>query len=717
MNRRPEGRRRLSRRPGVSASPEEAAGETSTGPGTGPDGLDPADAGSNGPDPATAGSTPTDGAGAGDTTRLPTARAVPPTAVPSGPPRLGPSNPPVPDIGADDPTPAGDTAGGAGLVRLDRRALLALVAAVAVLSAVIGWVAGQRIKSPAEIAAEQQPPAPSVITAAQEQRVLSQDVVARGTVRAGDATELTVTAPPGAEAIVTRLPIAAGSNVEEGLAVIEVSGRPVIALQGALPAFRNLIPTLQGPDVLQLEEALARLGFDPGPVDAVYDQATAGAVDRLYRAAGYTPPETSSEDAAAASAAEELVSSRQTALTAAEDALDQATEPVQESTRLQLDQSVNQADAGLASARVASDQAKSAAATDTTGARDAVGAATSAQQTARSRYDQAAAGTHPDTGAPPTADEVSALQAELDQADAGLAAANDQLAAAEAVEAATTTEQDQAVRDAESTLAIARATRSETLAAGDVAGLRTDVSSARQALDSAEADLADANAKQGAWMPVGEVVFLSTMPRQVQQVNVEVGATPSGPVMTIAGADTVVRSGVSAADKELIQVGAEATLDDPDLDLSVPARVAEVADTPGGVDLSDDRYGLELVPIEPLPPEALNVNLRVSIPVSSSDGEVLVAPLAALSAAPDGAARVEVQRADGSTEMVPVRTGIEADGYVEIAPLGGAVLGLEDRVVVGADSGGAGDGSSSARNDTGDDEPGGEGDDGDDGGG
>ncbi|MFV0260649.1 MAG: hypothetical protein ACK5PP_19615, partial [Acidimicrobiales bacterium] len=154
--------------------------------------------------------------------------------------------------------------------------------------------------------------------------------------------------------------------------------------------------------------------------------------------------------------------------------------------------------------------------------------------------------------------------------------------------------------------------------------------------------------------------------------------------------------------------------DDPDLDLSVPARVTKVAETPGGVDLSDDRYGLELVPLEPLPPEALNVNLRVAIPVSSSDGEVLVAPLAALSAGPDGAARVEVQQADGSTVMVSVRTGIEAGGYVEIAPLAGAFLELDDRVVVGSDQAGG---------DSGDDEAG-DGDDvspdedsGDDGGG
>jgi hypothetical protein len=43
---------------------------------------------------------------------------------------------------------------------MGRRSVLVMVALIAVLSAVVGWVAGQRIRSPAEIAAEQEPPEP-----------------------------------------------------------------------------------------------------------------------------------------------------------------------------------------------------------------------------------------------------------------------------------------------------------------------------------------------------------------------------------------------------------------------------------------------------------------------------------------------------------------------------------------------------------------------------
>ena len=48
-------------------------------------------------------------------------------------------------------------------------------------------------------------------------------------------------------------------------------------------------PGTSGGDVRQLEEALDRLGFDPGPVDGIYDEKTAAAVERWYRKRGWDP--------------------------------------------------------------------------------------------------------------------------------------------------------------------------------------------------------------------------------------------------------------------------------------------------------------------------------------------------------------------------------------------------------------------------------------------
>jgi peptidoglycan hydrolase-like protein with peptidoglycan-binding domain len=59
----------------------------------------------------------------------------------------------------------------------------------------------------------------------------------------------------------TALP-AAGDVIEQGTVVAEVDGRPIIALQGPLPMWRALGPSVDdGKDVLQLEYVLASLGY------------------------------------------------------------------------------------------------------------------------------------------------------------------------------------------------------------------------------------------------------------------------------------------------------------------------------------------------------------------------------------------------------------------------------------------------------------------------
>jgi hypothetical protein len=77
-----------------------------------------------------------------------------------------------------------------------------------------------------------------------------------------------------------------------------------------------------------------------------------------------------------------------------------------------------------------------------------------------------------------------------------------------------------------------------------------------------------------------------------------------------------------------------------------------------------------------------DANVRVTIPVKSTNGKVLAVPVAALSAGPDGSSRIEVLR-DGKTELVPVTVGLSADGYAEVRPAGDAKLVAGDQVVVG----------------------------------
>jgi hypothetical protein len=82
-------------------------------------------------------------------------------------------------------------------------------------------------------------------------------------------------------------------------------------------------------------------------------------------------------------------------------------------------------------------------------------------------------------------------------------------------------------------------------------------------------------------------------------------------------------------------------------------------------------------------------NVKVVIPIESTEGEVLAVPAAALSAVADGSVRVEVETAPGVTEFVTVVPGLAAGGLVEITPVDGD-LAAGDRVVVGQEFGTSG---------------------------
>jgi hypothetical protein len=172
-----------------------------------------------------------------------------------------------------------------------RRRIVVLVLGGAVLLAVGAWVAGRQIRSPAQLAAETAPPDPSAIAVPVERQVLTSEVIVRGTVRYGSpqpvvlATSDVKQAGAGGEDIVTTVP-RRGSSVGEGDVAMSISGRPVFVLSGAQPSHRDLGPGTRGPDVEQLESALARLGFAPGPIDGRYDGRTGAAVAAWYEKGG-----------------------------------------------------------------------------------------------------------------------------------------------------------------------------------------------------------------------------------------------------------------------------------------------------------------------------------------------------------------------------------------------------------------------------------------------
>lgn len=176
---------------------------------------------------------------------------------------------------------------------MSRKRILTIIAVLALMVVAAGgsWILGSSIKSPAEVAARTAPPEPSPILVPVESKVLSSDVVTRGTARYG--VPLTLSLVPSVlkqntAGVISTLPIV-NAQLKEGDVLLSASGRPVFLLEGEVPVFRDMVPGSFGKDVSQLEAALARLGFDPGPVDGTFDVATSNAVAAWYKVAGWEP--------------------------------------------------------------------------------------------------------------------------------------------------------------------------------------------------------------------------------------------------------------------------------------------------------------------------------------------------------------------------------------------------------------------------------------------
>ena len=78
-------------------------------------------------------------------------------------------------------------------------------------------------------------------------------------------------------------------TLKQGDVVAWVDNQPAVLLYGDLPVWREMREDTEGPDVLQLETALAALGYDETgsmTVDEAYSAATAAVVEEWQEAIG-----------------------------------------------------------------------------------------------------------------------------------------------------------------------------------------------------------------------------------------------------------------------------------------------------------------------------------------------------------------------------------------------------------------------------------------------
>ncbi|GMA32179.1 hypothetical protein [Litorihabitans aurantiacus] len=542
------------------------------------------------------------------------------------------------EVGRPEPEPAHRRRAAAG-TRTPLNRTVWVIAAVAVVALGAGMVLQRFVVSPAQAAADTAPPEPGLVTVPVERRALSSDVVARGDARYDDAVEVTIeTSDLGGPAVVTGAVPDVGAQVDAGSVVLEIAGRPVVALPGAFPVYRTIRAGATGPDVLQLRDALNSLGLEAGDGET-YDGAMAGAVERLYARAGYPVPDPPEGAAEALESAELQVRSATAGLETARAAVTTAGAGAPRSERIGLDNAVAEAERQLEDARACA---------------------------------AAPAPTDPETGA--------ALPRETCALSVGAA---------------------------EGAVTLARAQRDEGLAAPDTSAEVAARDAAQRELTDAEEALGQARQDVLTPMPASEVVYVSSFPRRVDGVTAQRGTTVTGAAMTISGATLEIAANLARADADLLAVdqAAELLLDDTPIAATV-VEIGAQAPAPssgsegssegsagsegggggsGGAD--PDRVQVVLVPGELSDPQRdalAGSNVRIRIPVSSTSGEVLAVPIAALTAGPGGESRVEVLR-DGADEpeLVVVTTGLTASGMVEVVT-SEQPLEAGDRVVVGA---------------------------------
>ena len=193
-----------------------------------------------------------------------------------------------------------------------RRALL-WVAGAAALLAIGGLIGSSFVKSPQQIAADTAAPPPTVTTAKVVSQVLTSSVQMRGVVYPGTQYDVYPSAPEadaastgtgsaagssatgggssGAPVYISRLDVAGGQTISNGEQLAGIDGEPLFALVGRVPAWRDITSGESGPDVMELQKALAALGYyQGGDTPGFFGTATQDAVSAYYEHLGYTPP-------------------------------------------------------------------------------------------------------------------------------------------------------------------------------------------------------------------------------------------------------------------------------------------------------------------------------------------------------------------------------------------------------------------------------------------
>ncbi|MCG5220058.1 peptidoglycan-binding protein [Streptosporangium soli] len=570
-------------------------------------------------------------------------------------------------------------------MRSPRRVLGAVVAGVVVIAGA-GWALGTRLRSPADEAALRQAPVPSLVTAPVVKRKLTSTVAVNGALEYGSPVAISLAGVVGGGSAtgtsagpalqrVTRAP--RRGTVTEGKVLMEVNGRPVFTLRGSVPMHRTIGPGASGADVRQLQRALRRMGYG-GPASGVFDAATAAAVQRWYGKRGYRAQE---PDLAARQTLDQL---RQAVQTAEEDLLtDRRALAASKDVKL-LKTKLGNARAELRTAEADLDEAEALeVAPEDARQFEELGRALRGAEEELAAAEQALAAAKPE-------DDKRLLELKVSNARANLAAARASLELFAEQAADARGERLEELRTAVRTAKEAVLTADQALKqARETAPLRLKIVNGGRNVARAKANLAEYRESYGVSVPPGEIVFLPKLPARLDRTSVQAGAAVGGAVGTVTSSTFAVTGSVDDQEAELLRTGMKAVIE-TEQDKRFPARLTAFgpgAETGAEEKKEDEEDSADLgsVPVLLTPAAAKGLRALAGVPVTvrisvgETDGEVLTVPVAAVVTSADGRPRVQVEYATDRTRDVEVRTGLTADGQVQIT----GDLREGDRVVIG----------------------------------
>jgi len=203
-------------------------------------------------------------------------------------------------------------------------------------------------------------------------------------------------------------------------------------------------------------------------------------------------------------------------------------------------------------------------------------------------------------------------------------------------------------------------------------------------VDRLTAEVESERRKAESPLPLDEIVFLPSVPVRVEEVRVKIGEAAAGPVIGITNNQLAIDSSLPLSEAPLVKPGMAVAIDEPALGLQATGTVSRVADTPGTDGVDGYHIYFEVL-VDETPVSLDGVSLRLTIPVESTGGAVTVVPVSALFLATDGTSRLQVEH-NGKLELIEVKPGLSADGFVEVTSVNGT-LSAGQLVLVGYENG------------------------------